>query len=508
MRPTLPNLLGLSVLLTTASTFAQPRTEPPILDRTDARRWEYAITLRLTAADCEDQALDEFVRADGPATSDRVYRIRLVPIRPIRGRLPERPEGTPLRPIDISPAQRFRLRAETASFLWPVTERSASHQTDPYEGIDAELWIDSTQLPLRRRTFEAYADGSPLHSGAAWADWYTGPIDADVANIELRLRGRAIAYSTVFDEASARRIDWPTGSWPEEAASTFEPMLLTDHDAYGRPYEPESVKRLAKELTRGRERSQPPVVAAKWIAGELARRFQFDRSGMEYCSIAADRFDEDTIEPTLGLNPGVGVPVGFNAVGTQAAADTLRGSPVDLSLLLARVYREIGIPARIVVGWRIFDPQEGDSGGAIDDQPLGLHVWVEFALLDERESAVRDDQRLVWVPVDVLEIRRGGAFSRGLNTPWPGFGTVAHLNRTIPLGFHLAPHRMGEIWYGGSTRPAMVRDVFAAAPEHEPPRPLIYGWNVVPNTPGFLTQQLSASVWESPVTSGQRPVGE
>ena len=480
----------------------------PVLERVESKRWVYAASVMLSTEPCESQIDDEFIKNDGPATGDKVVIYPLVIRRGMIPWVPD-PDAKPLVRIDMSPASRVRLQAETASFIWPVAERSASHDADIAEGMSAELWIDQTQHPLRRRLFTAYADGSPLHSGAAWADWYTGRIDTSANTLELRVRGEVVSSNTVFHEKTARRIGWPRGEWPSEAAGTFEPMLLTDFDANGRPYDPEPIERLARELTKGRERSQPPVVAAKWIAGELAKRFQFDRSALEYCNIAADRFDRDQLPDTLGLAPSLGVPLGFNARGASDAARDIKGSPIDLPLLLIRVYRELGIPARLVVGFHA-----GRLGGlpdiapASDEPELGLHVWVEFALMNESGSAIRPDQQLMWIPVDVLMLRAAGSHSRSLDEPWRGFGTIDYLNQVIPFGFHLAPHRMGEIWYGGSvatTHPE--QSIGSGRPAYSGPRPLLYGINIVPHTPSSLTQGLLISAWEAPVTSGQNHTG-
>jgi len=278
------------------------------------------------------------------------------------------------------------------------------------------------------------------------------------------------------------RVPWPEGEWPKVAASTLEPMLFVD-EGFDGAYDAKFVTRLADRWTNGQSRTQPPMVAAKWIAGELAKSFQPQGNG-----IISDAV------PATGTQSGqsIGAISAIEVVGAEQASKRGKGSPFDMPVLLTALYHEIGLPARLVVGYAA-----GSAGGAqeafrdIDRPEVGLYAWVEVALYDE--SQPRPDQQLTWVPVNILRIRSEGSYRRPLDQAWPGFGTDDQLNEILPISFHLHPHKMGAISYGMSSR--------------RKPMPGLWGWNVVPNTPEAARQVLAFSATSPSIGPGDNQPG-
>jgi hypothetical protein len=121
---------------------------------------------------------------------------------------------------------------------------------------------------------------------------------------------------------------------------------------------------------------------------------------------------------------------GLEVVGAPEAARRRRGTPYDLVAVLTAVYRSAGIPARMVVGY--------DTGQDSGDKFLGekksgeLRPWVEFALVGK-------DNKLVWVPVDIVMMRKRTPSLRDMNKPWKYFGNNDELNHVLPFSFHYHP---------------------------------------------------------------------
>lgn len=371
---------------------------------------------------------------------------------------------------------------EQGTIFYPLAMRSASHDRDP-ETVEATLLFDNgRKVPLKQSLVDSVGGGLPLHSGETYGNWVFE--DVKIGPVMLfEVSSRLTSWNTRFNEKEAMKIDWPTGSWPEEAASTFEDELFINEGFEG-AYETDYITRLAEKIVKGKAKSQPPMVSAKWIAGEVAKMYQPNGRSMI----------TDT-RPATAAQPGmaIGAFSAFNVLGAELAAKERNGSPADMSLLLTALYREVGLPARLVVGY-----VAGGNGGDEDafrsnaKPEIGLYTWVEVALYDETQP--RPDQQLTWVPVDIQHIRADRVYGRPFDQPWDGFGSVSNLNEIIPIGFHLHPHRMGAVSYGGDwvVGNRGRRNQTGTTRQMEP-RPSIWGWNVVPEIPPCFNQSLNFS---------------
>ena len=59
--------------------------------------------------------------------------------------------------------------------------------------------------------------------------------------------------------------------------------------------------------------------------------------------------------------------------------------------------------------------------------------WLEFALAPPDVSGV------LWIPVDLWELRKDGRTSRNYKQEWKHFGTSDLLRHTIPVAFYFHP---------------------------------------------------------------------
>lgn len=301
--------------------------------------------------------------------------------------------------------------------------------------------------------------GGPLPCGTWRAQWQIpdnpgGRYTARELDFEVSIS--QACFETRLDERGAGQIDWPKGPWPPDAAATFQPQMFVDFDAQGRGYDMGAVVGLLDTWAEGRSvedmrKQSKPLMLAKWLAGQAVQHVQINGEGLT--------FDE------------TGLWEGFDTPGAAAAAAEGRGTELDLPCLLVALYRAVGLPARLVIG---YDKQgDGESLYVVSKKGSGtFRVWVEFALYDEANKTFG------WVPVDVSELRRSQSRMppNYLNRPLRYFGTHPDLDEIVPLAFHFHP-------------PTTVRSYGA---------PALWGWFVTPTPPARATQQVRFNMGTTP----------
>ncbi|MEM1072133.1 MAG: transglutaminase domain-containing protein [Planctomycetota bacterium] len=448
-----PLLLAALAALLPMSANAQP--ESPYITRGESKRWVLQATVSLSSIPTANA--DRSASLNDPQTSD------------------------------IKTSQRFDI--EQGTVFWPLAGSAGSYDVDR-RSATTEIRFDGSEVPVSVSVFERDTSGHPLHSGGAYTQASFGPIENVTAKSVLRFSVRAETFQTVFDEAAAREVPWPQGDWPREAASAFEPVMFLDGGFDG-PYRDSKVAETVRRLTGGDPRSQPPVVTAKWIAGELAKTFR--PSGQIVVP------DARPGTPRVS-GQSVGAIQAFNVTGAGPASQRGRGSPLDLPLLLAACYREAGLPARVVMGYSADAANRATEAFRRSDKAeTGPYAWVEFALYDEQQP--NPAMALTWVPVDILYMRANNVGRRPFDQPWEGFGTSEQLVDIVPVGYHLHPHNLAATSYGGSIQ---VRN------RRREPMPSLWGWNLVPETPAAVTQTLAFDVTSPSVTASdpERRAGE
>jgi len=221
--------------------------------------------------------------------------------------------------------------------------------------------------------------------------------------LEYALRGAG--RNTIVNEPRALEVPWPDGPWSLELALCLEPQLFVESDAA-------EIRALVDRWTNGDPKRAGPYHLAKHLAGRVL-----------------EHMTEVTGE---NLRPD-----GFAVSGALAAAQSSRGTGLDLACLLCAVYRAAGLPARLVV---CADAREG-----VLTTQVGARAVVEFFLPPERDwesptpgEPVGADDGL-WIPVDIQLQREFSSRAPRFEQAWPYFGNSDRLETLIPLAFHFHP---------------------------------------------------------------------
>lgn len=352
------------------------------------------------------------------------------------------PAGQPLPPQTLS-----RLIV-----VFPLLEYTSTWVADD-RGFASEL-----------RSIDKVVDNDPelltlYQAGARLAKWdATGTLSTDFF---LEFRQTGTSRSVSFDEDAARQIGWPSKGWPAIAATALEPQYFVDAGA------PALQQRLDRWAGRN-PRRMPPVELAKSLAAKVINEFRVV-SGISY---------------ETASNFGVG---GFIVAPASFTAQNLKGSAFDLSVLLCALYRQAGLPARVVIGYDLGASAEGvDEIAARDNyevcqlaDPNALPLipivrsWVEFYLYDE------DAGKGEWIPVDVQRQQQISSRARPLNQRWEFFGNQPCGDLLIPLSFHfIAPTTVAT-----------------------PGAPSMWGWLGFPVTPR-IQHNFNVSAFATPRTTG------
>jgi hypothetical protein len=330
----------------------------------------------------------------------------------------------------------------TASILFPVIERCASASATGGTKPSATLTIDGKTIPEKLELLKGFPAGTEL---GKWSF-----ADVEATQIDFRVTLPMRVSRTTYDDKLAESLDWPK-EWPEVATSTFKPQWYVDFGPKG-PIDMSPVKDLVKTWTRGGDpKALKPAVLAKFLAGEVMKHVQISGNGL-----ASARTGE--IE-------------GFALQGAAETAVSKRGSEFDAVCLLAAVYRQAGIPARTVIGYEWSSGRERDKlfskrGGS------DYRAWVEFALVDPATGP----GTVVWVPVDIIRMRKSSPQTPALDKPWRYFGTHDELGRIVPIAFQFHPPT--DVVSHGS--------------------PAFYGWMVTPRPPSFVQQAIRFEVISTP----------
>lgn len=325
----------------------------------------------------------------------------------------------------------------SAAIVFPLIGETASSMpkaTNSVDKIDGQLKLNDQQvLESPTEVLRDYPAGTRL---AKWS-----MLKWEGEEVEIQLRVLVTSFQTKYDEALANKLTWPQ-AWPAAAASALEPEYFIDQGFDG-PYDMTPVKDLIKNWTDGQDPKKVlgPAQLAKFLAGEVMQHVQVSGNGL-----ATNR---------------TGELQGVNVQTPPVTAKSRRGSEVDMVSLLVAVYRQVGLPARTVVGWDVGN--DDDKRFLSERGSSGLRVWAEFALVDPAQADP------VWVPVDIVHMRKSSTRPPPLDRPWPFFGENKELDGTIPFAFQVFPPAKGVFSYGA---------------------PAFFGWMVTPKPPERVIQTL------------------
>lgn len=332
---------------------------------------------------------------------------------------------------------------DTAAIVFPVLARSATHVLNERDW-KSRIRLGDRDEPAKPELLPDYHSGTRL---GKWAllNWAGN-------EVELMVTLPVTCSNTRLNEEAASKVDWPRTDWPIEAASTFDPQWFIDLEPGGRAYDMSPVRALlARWIGKNDPKALKPVPLAKYLAGELWGAFQPSGNGLNFNRR--------------------GQLEGIDLMGAPAAANRLRGSEFDMVCLLAAVYREAGLPARIVVGYDIGEEKDDDRNLFLEKgDSASLRAWVEFAIFEETA------QQTTWIPVDVVRMRKASSRPADPALPWKFFGTHDELNGMIPFSFHFHPQTTVRA-YGS---------------------PGFWGWLVTPKPPERAMQALTFQAFRTP----------
>jgi hypothetical protein len=325
---------------------------------------------------------------------------------------------------------------DSAAVVFPLIAGCASSRTDT-PNIKGTVQFDDRTAATEFKILTGYPSGTRL---GKWE--LTEKTGRELA---LQVVIPETSWETVFDEAAAMKVPWPTGGWPPAAAAALLPEWYIDYgpDERGsmKPYDKKPVDDLLAAWTHGKDpKSVSPVMLAKVLAGELVGHVQINGNGLN------------------GNN--LGQIEGVSLQGVPVTAAKGQGTEFDGACLLVALYRRAGLPARVVVGVEAEDPDSHQIFKQKDKNKL--RAWVEFALFDEAGKT------LTWVPVDTARRRKSSSKVPDWQKPWKFFGTNDELDSLVPFAFQFHP-------------PTTVRAYGS---------PGFWGWLVMPEPPGRAIQAI------------------
>lgn len=345
---------------------------------------------------------------------------------------------------------------ESLSMVYPVVWRSAS-SVSPNQRVTGELSVGETTVDTDGTTI------GPYGSQALYSRWDAPAGVAD--EVELEVTIDFISYETVFDEEAAMLVGWPS-YWPVEAESTFLPQQFVSLDPSGETPETgdDTIKVLLDHWTGGQDpQSIPPVQLAKFLAGQVQEYVRLIRPGTTTRRTGDGRIT--AAARTLS---------GFEVKTASETAREKAGTVHDMTVLLTAIYREAGLPARLVIGYQESE-DDGNDRLSVNEK---LRSWVEFAIFDETKP---DGGELTWVPVDIGRLRKRSSRAYPLGQKWKYFGNHDELDDTVPVAFHFHP-------------PTEVRSYAAVA---------LFGITMNPTAPVNADQYIDLNISRTPTRSKQ-----
>lgn len=347
-------------------------------------------------------------------------------------------QDAPRGPTDERELTTITLDFTSATIVFPVLVSTASSSTTMTEteqgevpALVGEVRVNDRAVPQDMAFVSHGIDGRLLPSNTWRAQWLIANPDhsafKNVRQFDLQFELPVECSETSFDERRASAVKWPTGEWPEEAQVALEPQAYVEYDPSVRngTYTTKEMDALFDQWFEGNDpKKLRPVVLAKWIAGNLAQTVQPTGNGLK-----TDRRTSQI--------------AGFDLQAPPTTLSTGRGSAFDMTNVLVAMYRRVGIPARVVIGYDVGAAKGGRTIYDKDDGNPELRVWAEFCLYDE------ENLTLGWIPVDVVAMRERSSRMppNFLARPAKYFGTHDDLEEVVPIAHHYAPAKTSTWFY-------------------------------------------------------------
>lgn len=166
----------------------------------------------------------------------------------------------------------------------------------------------------------------------------------------------------------------------------------------------------------------PPV--QKFVAAALGGKAARDRSPWQTALLLAKSAAAQASPKPYGETPDM--VRGLTLVGAQSFAATGNGNANDAHCLAVAAMRSVGIPARVVLGFKVIPDDNGMTF------PAKMATWGEFWI-----------GSVGWIPFECGEMRLDSRASASENAEVDGFGAPTDHNRRIAWSYFLdAPFKL------------------------------------------------------------------
>lgn len=268
-----------------------------------------------------------------------------------------------------------------ATFVLPWMQASATQRSEE-ASVEMRGWLGGAPMPARQlwltspqgmQRLRGLAVTSPGTSQFGFEqarkhpnDWVlldpptpSNPKEGMYAQLELRFA--ATARDVELNEALANSAEWPS-VWPPEARSTFEAQVFLDLavDPWSRrvhEIDQKAIASVAQDVLEWGGETDPkhlkPVALARVVAAAVLPGLVSRGDGMVPMTDVNGR----NLRTTDSTGTGSGLPVIYGTtlgVDVRDVVSVLRdgySNPAERALVLAAIYRKLGLPARVMVGF-------------------------------------------------------------------------------------------------------------------------------------------------------------
>ncbi|MFA6043804.1 MAG: hypothetical protein WC718_02365 [Phycisphaerales bacterium] len=268
-----------------------------------------------------------------------------------------------------------------ATFVLPWVPTSATQESNQ-TSVDLRGWIGASPMPGRQLWIMS-PDGMQRLRGLTVQAPGTSQFDfqqtrKDSADLllldppnaaekneglyaQLELKFLATSRDVELNEELANSATWPS-VWPPEAQSTFQKQIFLDLavDPWSRQLhdiDQKVMASVAREVLEWGGETDPkhlkPAVLAKGVAAAVLPGLFPSGDGM----VPMTDFNGRNLRTTDSTGTSAGLPVIYNTtlgVDVRDVVSVLRDrytNPAERALVLAAIYRKLGLPARVMVGF-------------------------------------------------------------------------------------------------------------------------------------------------------------
>lgn len=307
------------------------------------------------------------------------------------------PDGTVPGVKNPSEIRNTNFKFDTAALVFPALRTTATSISQG--NVKATVRVNGKDMTSQATWLEDMAAGS------RYGRWDMKDVLGYAIEFDTEIE--AMCFEAVWDETQGAKVSWPaSGRWPKAAQTSFAPQMGIEPGG-------KLVLDVLNAWTGGKDpKSISQVLLAKVLAGKALEAWQPSGDGMKYTR--------------------TGQLQGFDLKGSEALIKDGKGSEHDIACALTALYRSAGIPARPVIGYDVSESKGQDKGLAGKNSGK-LRSWVEFCLYDEQ------NRKELWVPVDIVRLRKSSSRAPAVEKPWKYFGSHEQTDDIIPVAFHYHP---------------------------------------------------------------------